>query len=117
MTEGVAQEIGDDLLGAGRVDVQAGQVVRRGEIERHPRRLRGGLKARDRIAKQLPEVRWLAVQPQLPRLREGQCSEIVNQPRKGPRAVEQRSEVLVVRRMDAVKQRLEAALDDAERRS
>ena len=54
---------------------------------------------------------------QAARFRERQRPQVVDKPRQHPRLVEDRGEVRLIRWVDAVEQRLEVALDDAQRRS
>ena len=80
-------------------------------------RLRGLLEGRDGVLDEDLEVGRLAVQRERTGLRQGERAEVLDQPIEDPGLVEDRGEVLLVGRTNAVEDGFDAALDDGERRA
>ena len=117
VAEGVGDEVGDDLADPDRIDVERAAGRRRPRSRRStPAAAAAGREGRRDVGDEDAEVGRLAMERQGARLGQGERPEVLDQPIEDPRLLEDRRQVGLVGRMDAVEDRLDAALDDGERR-
>ena len=112
----VRHQIAEDLAHAHRVDLDRLHAGRRIDGDAHPPRARVAGKGRGDVARELAGVDRLFLQLQRAALRQGERSEILDEPRQHVRLLEQHLQLRLVARIDTVQQAFELSLDDGERR-
>ena len=111
----VRDEVREDLPSADRIGVREREVRRRIGVKRDPGLLGLRLERRDRFLRERREIGRLAMERECAGLGERERPQILDEPRKHLRLVEDREEMLFVGRVHPVDECLEVSLDDRER--
>src|ERR1700730_993605 len=86
-------------------------------LEQHAGRLRLRCERADGLAYERADVNGLAMESERARLGERERPQILEEPREHPRLIQDRGEMRLIRRVNAIDQRLEIALHHRERRA
>ena len=111
----VRDEVGEHLAEPDRVDVDDREIGRDVGRDGHPGRARGALERPHDLVDQHVRIGRLRVQLERAGLRQRHRPQVVDEARHDPRLVEDRRQVRLVGRVDAVDHRLEVAGDDGQR--
>ena len=116
MPERVRDQVREHLADPHRVYVDDRQVARRGVGQRHAGGRRGGPERADRVGDEQVERGRFAVEGERAGLGQGQRPEVVDQSFHEPGLIEDRGQVRLVGRVDAIHDRLEIAGDHGQGR-
>lgn len=117
LADSIGEEAADDLRDADGIRLDRKQVVRDVRVEAHAAPSSLGLATGHGIQDQGPDVERLAAQLEISGLRLGDRAQIVDQALERGRGIEDRCQVRLVRRVDAVDDGLHVAADDGQWRS
>ena len=115
--DAVRHQVGEHLPDPDRVDVEDREITRDIGRDGHSGRACGARERPDDLHDEQVQVGRLPMERERAGLRQGHGAEVVDEPLHDPGLLEDRGQVRLVGRVDAVDHRLEVAGDDAEWRA